>query len=422
MGTWSSKPFGNDSAMDWIWSLESTQDANKFILDSLDPSNTEDEQAVAAATLVAKAAFEKVSGLPKEAKEWIETTGYVPSYTVIERAIESLTRILDQSELKDSWEESGSLKSWVESMTRILDQLTVARNAPQIQRTPKKRGIPKSLHKLVDRYMSDPDPVIEARIMQKVQALPDPNEISKDTNWDPPLCLMAKAGLLEATKILLNMGADPNFPDGPNITGFTINTSPFTYACWHGHIEVAEVLLSRGAELFSEAIVDKNTGAALDSELHNNNPNAVLLRYYPALTTAVIKSNPGTIDFLLSKGCSIEERYHSGETLLHIACRHGNTQNAAHLIKLGIPIDRGKKGDDSPAIFEAVRANKYETTEFLIQAGANINALDTYYVEGKPWHDSSLDAALLSKDQKMVDILRLHGALTGDEIVALSNS
>lgn len=49
MGTWSSQPFGNDSAMDWIWSLEATQDADQFILDSLDPStaNAEDEHAVA---------------------------------------------------------------------------------------------------------------------------------------------------------------------------------------------------------------------------------------------------------------------------------------------------------------------------------------------------------------------------------------
>lgn len=415
MGTWSTQPFGNDSAMDWIWSLEATQDADKFILDSLDPSkdNAEDEHAVASATLVAKAAFAKVSGLPKEAKEWIETTGYVPSYTVIEKAIESLTRIIDQSELKDLWEESGSLKSWVESMTRILDQLTVAKNTPQIQRTPKKRGIPKSLHKLVERYISDPDPVIEARILQKVQALSDPNEISKGTNWDPPLCLMAKAGLLEATKILLNRGADPNLPE--------VSYSPLFCACRNGHIEIADALLCGGASLFSEIVIDEMTGAQVNSKIHNEKQKPVLHRFSQALWGAVSQSNPETIDFLLSKGCSIDQRDpFNGETLLHFACRHGNTQNAAHLIKLGIPIDRGKKGDDLPAIFEAVRANKYETTEFLIQAGANINALDRYYVEGKPCHDSPLDSAIVYEHHKMVDLLKCHGALTGDEIVALS--
>ena len=88
MGTWNSKPFGNDTAKDWLWKLEkATDDKLLSATIKLPPSGALDvtfcEEALAAASIIYASRLEPVKGVPKIAKDWINHNGYVSSTKLV---------------------------------------------------------------------------------------------------------------------------------------------------------------------------------------------------------------------------------------------------------------------------------------------------------------------------------------------------
>src|SRR5438552_1162279 len=90
MGSWDEKPFGNDTALDWLAGLEESRDisylANTInrISHSSDPlESPESEEAVAAAAVIAAAAVESIRQVPETAKAWILELGFTPSSDLV---------------------------------------------------------------------------------------------------------------------------------------------------------------------------------------------------------------------------------------------------------------------------------------------------------------------------------------------------
>lgn len=128
MGAWSVSPFDNDSALDWVWSLEGAEDTS-VLSDALDAVTSADfdeecEEAVAAAEVVAALRGKPLPELPDEVVAYVKTqAGKKPSRELVSLAATVVRRIATASELKALWDESDSAKEWQDSMTNLLKRL-----------------------------------------------------------------------------------------------------------------------------------------------------------------------------------------------------------------------------------------------------------------------------------------------------------
>ena len=69
-----------------------------------------------------------------------------------------------------------------------------------------------------------------------------------------------------------------------------------------------------------------------------------------------------------------------------------------------------QNGGKHGSIYGAVEADNYEAAKGLIEAGANVNLTKFGY--------TALDKAIFSQNTNIADLLRKHGAKTGDELKA----
>ena len=130
MGTWSHEPFGNDTAIDWAYELQDTQDfllveqAIQRVLDC-GPEYLDADlavEAVAAAEIIAKALGRgtQSDAYTEDVDAWIKSISPVPTLTLRSNAHQALSRILgSDSELKELWEESEDPESWESSVRRL---------------------------------------------------------------------------------------------------------------------------------------------------------------------------------------------------------------------------------------------------------------------------------------------------------------
>jgi len=128
MGAWSHEPFGNDTAADWAWGLDDSEDL-AYIENTLDAVDDDDEldasvaqEAVAAVDVLAKALGK---GTPPDAYsdsavQWIERVKPVIGRDLREKAIRVLNRVMeDDSELRAMWEESDDYAAWQQSVAAL---------------------------------------------------------------------------------------------------------------------------------------------------------------------------------------------------------------------------------------------------------------------------------------------------------------
>ncbi len=130
MGAWGAGVFENDDALDWIDEfIEERESAS--IVDTLeliavaDPDEREApecSEALAAAELVAAMAGRGSAMLPEDAASWASSNP--PSdASLLKLAAKAVHAVLDDSELRDLWEESDDPKEWktaVEDLERRL--------------------------------------------------------------------------------------------------------------------------------------------------------------------------------------------------------------------------------------------------------------------------------------------------------------
>jgi ankyrin repeat protein len=419
MGTWSAKPFGNDTALDWLDDLSKQKNGALFLANTIekvsksyDGCSTKAEQALAAISIIAASTDQAVKGTNQEAKSWIIQTGYVPTREVIDDSLEALKEITSGSELYDLWGETESLKTWLKDTEKLKIRLLESKNSEIPKREPKKKGVPRSLYKLIEFYKLTPEEKIRDEIFKKVQAIKNVNEGSKDTDFYLPLSLMAKHGLYVETIYLLSNGANPNAEE-------MIGGSPFSRACISGHTDIAEALLEAGAEIFGETVMDKNTGYSYNPDLYQDKdetPGLSTYKYCVALFSVASTGKPEVIDYLITKGCDINQIDLNGETLIHKACFSRNNETLAHLISLGVDLNASKgiinSNKDSrgeTALHYAVSKNNAEAVKLLLDNGADPNITEYFNGREHNWKNTPLDIVSEQKDSEIYKLLLEYG-------------
>jgi hypothetical protein len=134
MGAWGTGIFDNDTACDWIYDLEETNDLS-LIESTLDKvidvgaeylDADEAQEALAAAEAVAR--LKRNWGIRNSYTEtldkWVKTTGLIPTQALIEKALKAVERVISgPSELLELWGESNEFTVWEESIKDLLKRL-----------------------------------------------------------------------------------------------------------------------------------------------------------------------------------------------------------------------------------------------------------------------------------------------------------
>ena len=131
MGAWSHEPFGNDTANDWAYELEETQDwslveaAFNTVL-APDANYIESDQgseAVAAAEVLAQALGKgtQSDAYTEKVETWLKSVDAAPPDELRAKAKAALEKVLsDDSELKELWVESGEPEPWRNSVLALI--------------------------------------------------------------------------------------------------------------------------------------------------------------------------------------------------------------------------------------------------------------------------------------------------------------
>jgi hypothetical protein len=130
MGAWESGVFDNDGAMDWVDELEESEgleaikSAFETVLEIYDDYLEVDEASsgLAAAETVAALLGKPAPNLPDEVADWVKGRAK-PAKTLVTTAGRVVARVLQQSELRELWEETDAFDEWrkgIEDLKRRL--------------------------------------------------------------------------------------------------------------------------------------------------------------------------------------------------------------------------------------------------------------------------------------------------------------
>ncbi|MFM9843405.1 MAG: DUF4259 domain-containing protein [Dongiaceae bacterium] len=131
MGSWGPGSFENDTAGEWLFRLEKTEGL-AFVAKTLAAVNldSEDEleapqaeKALAACEVLAALLGSPSDDLPPEAETWAEDNASDPSGELIERAIAVIDRVLENSELRQQWEDSDDGENWQTAVDDLRGRL-----------------------------------------------------------------------------------------------------------------------------------------------------------------------------------------------------------------------------------------------------------------------------------------------------------
>lgn len=113
MGAWGSDSFDNDTAADWVYSLEEATDATLVRQTLADGSGDEPDadaasEAIAAAEVVAAGLGRPAADLPPSVTAWVADHGDEDWASLAEPARAAVANIREASELAELWDESGA--------------------------------------------------------------------------------------------------------------------------------------------------------------------------------------------------------------------------------------------------------------------------------------------------------------------------
>ena len=188
----------------------------------------------------------------------------------------------------------------------------------------------------------------------------------------PTLHKAAREGDADRVRKLLDAGADVNVR---NADKQRLQYTPLHWAAYYGHLEIAEILISRGADLDAE------------------DPD-----YSTPLYLAAEEGHPKVVEFLISKGAEVNVKSSRwGYPPLHRAA-WGPVTMRKHL---------GRRTVSEIELNE----NYLKIVGMLLEKGAKVDVLDD---DGK----TPLDQAIRNGEKEIVVLLRKHGAKTGEELKA----
>jgi ankyrin repeat protein len=219
------------------------------------------------------------------------------------------------------------------------------------------------------------------------------------SEFGTPLCVAATKGYTDIFKILLEAGADPDYIQG------TIN--PVINAAAAGHTEIIQLLIDEGADIDAEGeqtlltplmLAAKNGHTDIVRLLISEGADidAVDYRGKTALDQAIIKNNIDITKLLLQ-----DDIFDSGDNALAslaLAISLNQFQIANLLIKKGVDIN--EQYGDMPLLSWCIYNDYIKGAKLLIKSGADITQKDKH-------NRIALDYALMKKDQKLIDELKL---------------
>lgn len=129
-GAWRVGSFENDSALDWVYELETTNSSNFLITTMnqvMDPNYIDADlcsAALAASEIVASLNKNNTAGLPDEVRSWIATNSVEPSTELRLAAMKAVSNCLssEKSELARLWQESLP-EEWTAYMSELKSRL-----------------------------------------------------------------------------------------------------------------------------------------------------------------------------------------------------------------------------------------------------------------------------------------------------------
>ncbi|ROL41770.1 Protein TANC1 [Anabarilius grahami] len=206
-----------------------------------------------------------------------------------------------------------------------------------------------------------------------------------DTLWgETALTAAAGRGKLEGCVFLLDQSASVTQPNRRGV-------APIFNAVRHGHTQIAELFLQRGADVNC-------------SDKHSRS----------LLMVAASEGHLETVNFLLSKGASMTAVDKEGLTPLGWACLKGQKKVVEFLVERGAQIDHTDKHGRTPLDLAAFYGDA-DIVHYLVECGAAIEHMD--YSGMRP-----LDRAIGSRNTSVVVTLLKKGAKLGNAAWAMATS
>lgn len=211
-------------------------------------------------------------------------------------------------------------------------------------------------------------------------------------------------GQVEIAKMLIAKGADVN-------DASTRDTeTPLHFAATGGQLEMIKLLIEHGANI--NALCDQNTHSALDRALWaKGGANKDIIRYLIAngakhskIHAASVLGDITLAEEAISSGDDINSQDLSGETPMHWAVKSGNAAKSMidFLIGRGANVEGRSHKGPTPLYIAASDGNQ-AAVEALLAHGANVNAEGAF--GGRP-----LTAAQSSGHREVSELLLKHGA------------
>jgi hypothetical protein len=131
VGFWGVAGFENDAASDWFLLVVEAPDPGVVMASAIDDVLSAAEfleadvccQAIAAAELCACCAGQLPNRLPDNVDGWVQANPHGPHADEVKLAVQAITRVREESELRDYWEDSEDLSRWLAEVDDLLSRL-----------------------------------------------------------------------------------------------------------------------------------------------------------------------------------------------------------------------------------------------------------------------------------------------------------
>jgi Domain of unknown function (DUF4259) len=131
MGSWGVASFENDAAGEWFLLIQEAVDPGALMASAIDDALSAAEhlevdascEAIAAAELCACCAGQPPDRLPDNVDAWVESNPHGPHADEVELAVQAVTRVREESELRDEWEGTGDCSRWLADVDDLVSRL-----------------------------------------------------------------------------------------------------------------------------------------------------------------------------------------------------------------------------------------------------------------------------------------------------------
>ncbi|THZ44093.1 hypothetical protein D6C87_03845 [Aureobasidium pullulans] len=217
------------------------------------------------------------------------------------------------------------------------------------------------------------------RSLKRHLQLHRPQLNTMDSDGRTPLSYAAGLNSLEAVRLLISAGADPNLAsEAKGYGGFT----PLLCAASRGHENTVSVLIDNGANVRSKDREGRNAlthasecGSRAVTRLlldRGADPNAKDLSQRTPLFYAAAAGSKSVVTLLLEQGVQVNLKDRNGETPLLLAAKAGSDSLISALIAGGADVNAQVWQGDTP-LSRAVGAGLESAVELLLKSGAEVD-------------------------------------------------